>query len=145
MKASPLINIRMSGRWRVLLLLGTLLASNSMVLPVQAAGVVGNGTAASCTETAFADALAVGGNITFNCGAAPATIVFTFFKMVLTSATIDGGGLITLSGGNAVSLFQVFTGQHPHPEQYQLDARFRDLWSNSEYRQAHRQQQPDHK
>ena len=56
-------------------MLGTLLASNFMALPVQAAVVVGNGTAASCTETAFDDALAVGGNITFNCGAAPVTIL----------------------------------------------------------------------
>ena len=43
---------------------------------VRAAGVVGTGTAASCTEAAFANALSGGGTVTFNCGGA-ATITLT--------------------------------------------------------------------
>ena len=39
-------------------------------------GVVGTGTAASCTEAAFASAVAAGGVITFDCGGA-ATIGMT--------------------------------------------------------------------
>jgi predicted outer membrane repeat protein len=65
----------------------------------QAAGVVGNGTPASCTDAALNTALAGGGTVTFNCGAAPVTIVVIGSKIISTSTTIDGGGLVTLSGG----------------------------------------------
>jgi len=41
-------------------------------------GMVGDGTAASCTSKAMASAIAAGsGNITFTCGAAPVTVVIT--------------------------------------------------------------------
>lgn len=72
-----------------------------------AGGVVGNGTPASCTEAALNAALAGGGLVTFNCGGA-ATITFTYYKTIEADTTIDGGGVITLSGGNAAGLFQVF-------------------------------------
>jgi predicted outer membrane repeat protein len=67
--------------------------------------VVGNGTAASCTEAAFDAALATaqtgGGTITFNCGPAVATIPFSVFKTVtLGNVTIDGGGRIILNANN---------------------------------------------
>lgn len=75
-----------------------------------AAGVVGTGTAGSCTETAFDTALAGFGAVTFNCGAAPVTITFTSQKVITGNTTIDGGGLITLSGGNATRLFSVGNG-----------------------------------
>ncbi|HEY7060244.1 MAG TPA: hypothetical protein VII06_02110 [Chloroflexota bacterium] len=45
--------------------------------PVAAAGVVGAGTAASCTEAALNTALAGGGSVTFNCGAAAVVINVT--------------------------------------------------------------------
>lgn len=65
--------------------------------------VVGDGTPESCTCKAVSDAVAKGGKITFNCGAAPHTIVMTEPARVFNRATpdvvIDGGGLITLSGG----------------------------------------------
>jgi len=67
--------------------------------PAQAAGVVGNGTAASCTEAALNQALAGGGVVTFNCGASPVTIRVAE-KLISINTTLDGGGnLITLSGG----------------------------------------------
>src|SRR6202040_3940921 len=58
---------------------------------------VGTGTAASCTETALANALAKGGVIRFNCGAS-ATITLTSQKTLRTDVdtTIDGQGNITL-------------------------------------------------
>ena len=77
-----------------------------------AGGVVGSGSAASCTEAAF-DTIFLnaqnsgGGVITFNCGPDPAVIVFTTMKSVATATEIRGGDRITLSGGNAVGLFQV--------------------------------------
>ena len=70
--------------------------------------VVGNGSPASCSETAFNTALAQGGSITFSCGAQPHKIVFTTYKQIGQAILIDGGGLITLSGNNTTSLFQVF-------------------------------------
>src|SRR3989442_11315302 len=62
---------------------------------------VGNGTAASCTETALQFALAFaaihgGGTIKFNCGRAPVIITLTD-TLKIPNKTIDGGGLITLS------------------------------------------------
>jgi len=74
-----------------------------------AAGTVGTGTPASCTETAFDTALLGGGAVTFNCGGAT-TITFTSTKTISAATTISGGDVITLSGGNAVRLFNVTGG-----------------------------------
>ena len=77
-----------------------------------AAGVVGTGTAASCSDAALDAALAGGGLVTFDCGG-PATIDIstgTGTKMIAVDTTIDGGGLITISGGDAVGLFSVNSG-----------------------------------
>src|SRR5437867_3207259 len=67
-------------------------------------GVVGNGTPGSCTDAAFGTALASGGNVTFNCGPDPVTIVVTE-KTITTDTTIDGGGKVTLSGNSANRVF----------------------------------------
>lgn len=66
---------------------------------------VGSGTAASCTETALANALAKGGVIRFNCGG-PATITLTSQKTLRTdvNTTLDGQGQITLDGGGTTRL-----------------------------------------
>ncbi|HXW45422.1 MAG TPA: hypothetical protein VEL03_11580 [Streptosporangiaceae bacterium] len=64
--------------------------------------VIGDGTPASCTSAAVVKAVAEGGVITFNCGPSPVTITMTATaKVVNTSRRIvlDGGGLVTLSGG----------------------------------------------
>lgn len=63
---------------------------------------VGNGTAASCTSQAVVKAVRKGGVIRFRCGASPVTIVMKkTAKVRNTSAKVvlDGGGLVTLSGG----------------------------------------------
>ena len=75
-----------------------------------AAGTVGTGTPASCTEAALDTALSGGGSVDFDCGAAPHTIVVTSPKIISDSTVIDGGGLITLSGGNTVRIFEVQAG-----------------------------------
>jgi hypothetical protein len=86
--------------------------------------VVGTGTAASCTASAFIDAVAQGGRITFNCGAEPVMITLDRPAKVVNSASddvvIDGGGKVTLSGGgrsrilymNTCDQQQVWTTSH---------------------------------
>ncbi len=77
-----------------------------------AAGVVGTGTAASCTDAALDAALAGGGLVTFDCGG-PATIDIstgTGTKTITADTTVDGGGLIIISGGNSVGVFDVNPG-----------------------------------
>ncbi len=62
---------------------------------------VGTGTAASCTPAALQAAATAGGTIVFNCGAAPVTITVSTPITVTRETVIDGGGLVTLSGGGA--------------------------------------------
>jgi predicted outer membrane repeat protein len=81
------------------------LAAHSAPRPVQAAGVVGNGTAASCTESALAAALAGGGAIRFNCGPAPITIPITRTAEIAAPTEIDGGGRVTLDAGGRTRIF----------------------------------------
>ena len=81
-----------------LLVFGVLGATSSAF-----ACVVGTGTSASCTEAALDTCLPGGGSfdgtVTFNCGGAPATITVTSIKTISADTTIDGGSLITTSGG----------------------------------------------
>ncbi|MDP9372644.1 MAG: Ig-like domain repeat protein [Chloroflexota bacterium] len=77
---------------------------------VRAAGAVGTGTAASCTEAALDDALAAGGLVTFDCGADPVTITISSTKTITGNTTIDGGGKIAISGGGTVRVLAVDAG-----------------------------------
>jgi hypothetical protein len=65
--------------------------------------VVGRGTAAGCTSAAVVAAVAKGGIVTFDCGAAPVTITLAETVKIHNFAdrdtVIDGGGKVTLSGG----------------------------------------------
>ena len=65
--------------------------------------VIGDGTPESCTCDEFIDAVAQGGKIVFDCGPDPITIVMDRPAKVFNDANpdivIDGGGLVTLSGG----------------------------------------------
>jgi hypothetical protein len=78
-------------------------AEPSDALRAPARHVVGHGTPASCTAAAFRKAVAKGGTITFDCGPNPVTIVMDKQAEVHNDASpkvvIDGGGLVTLSGG----------------------------------------------
>jgi hypothetical protein len=85
--------------------------------------VVGRGTPASCTSAAVVRAVAKGGIITFNCGPAPVTITMTATAKVVNTShrvVLDGGGLVTLSGGgkhrilymNTCDKKQVWTTDH---------------------------------
>src|SRR5229473_3588860 len=95
-----------------------LLATLSAVLTLAAtssafACVVGTGTSASCTEAALNACLPGGGGfdgtVTFACGGA-ATITVTSTKTISANTTIDGGSVITISGGGTVGVFSVNSG-----------------------------------
>jgi hypothetical protein len=68
--------------------------------------VIGSGTPESCTFDALSAAVARGGVITFDCGAAPHTIPVTAtLRLPLDKDTvIDGGGTITLDGGGTTQI-----------------------------------------
>ena len=74
-----------------------------------AAGVVGNGTPGSCTEAALNAALSGGGIVTFSCGGSAVTIPITSTKTISAALAtdVDGGGLVTLDGQDAVRIFSV--------------------------------------
>src|SRR5581483_483542 len=82
------------------------------------APVHANGTVTDClTDDDFSNKLAGGGLVTFNCGNfnQAATIVFGSgssggTKTITADTTIDGGFLITLSGGFGYRLFVVNSG-----------------------------------
>ncbi|HTN89054.1 MAG TPA: hypothetical protein VL242_35495 [Sorangium sp.] len=67
--------------------------------------VIGDGTPESCTSAAVVAAVAGGGVITFDCGPDPITITLEqtakIFNDTGPEIVIDGGGLVTLSGGGA--------------------------------------------
>jgi Fibronectin type III domain len=83
-------------------------APSSCTAPISAVNtagntnVVGNGTPASCTESALAAAIAAGGVVTFNCGSSPSRLVLTSTKSITQDTVIDGGNLVTLDGGGQV-------------------------------------------
>lgn len=86
--------------------------------------VIGDGTPASCTSDAVVEAVAAGGIITFACGPEPITITLDrtakIFNDTGPEIVIDGGGLVTLSGGgqrrvlymNTCDEAQVWTTSH---------------------------------
>jgi len=82
--------------------------------------IVGTGTPGSCTSSALALAVRSGGDITFDCGPDPVTIVVsqTLYTCNTTTCqhgwegaepvdhmTLDGGGTVTLSGGGVRGIF----------------------------------------
>jgi len=75
-----------------------------------AAGVVGTGSPASCTEAALNAALSGGGLVTFNCGTGGHTITVTSEKAIAADTEIDGGGLVAISGGNATRILSAGAG-----------------------------------
>jgi len=83
--------------------------------------IVGNGNPSSCTSAALDAAVQKGGIITFNCGPNPATIKLTQQIRInnvaganrLGDTAIDGGGKVTLDGGNAARIFYLNACEQP--------------------------------
>ena len=67
--------------------------------------VVGDHTPGSCTSAGLQAAAAAGGTIVFDCGPAPVTIAVTQTIVFAKATVIDGGGLVTLSGGGTARIF----------------------------------------
>ena len=113
--------------------------------------VVGDGTPESCTADAFIDAVAGGGVITFDCGPDPVTITLDrpakVFNDTGPEIVIDGGGLVTLSGGGTTRILymntcdedQVWTTSHcddqDHPRLTVQNLTFIDADSRGETEQ----------
>ncbi|OIP37032.1 MAG: hypothetical protein AUK47_14255 [Deltaproteobacteria bacterium CG2_30_63_29] len=113
---------------------------------------VGTGSPASCTSEAFVSAVAGGGVITFNCGPDPVTITLNETAKIVNNTgvgpdskiVIDGGGLVTLSGGGAHRILymntcdeaQVWTTSHcqdqDHPKLTVQNLTFIDANSKGE-------------
>jgi hypothetical protein len=70
--------------------------------------VVGTGTPDSCTQAALQAAVTKGGIVTFSCGSAPVSIALsaTINVPIDKDTVIDGGGLVTLDGQNAVQILR---------------------------------------
>lgn len=110
--------------------------------------VVGDGSPGSCTADAFITAVDRGGVITFDCGLDPVTITLDRPAKVRNDASdivvIDGGGLVTLSGGGSTRILymntcdpdQVWTTDHcqdqDHPRLTVQNLTFIDADSRSE-------------
>lgn len=71
---------------------------------------VGDGSAASCSESALVAAIAAGGVVTFDCGPDPVTITVTAELKIATDLVLDGGGTVTLSGGGTTRIINMDTG-----------------------------------
>jgi hypothetical protein len=75
--------------------------------------VIGTGAPESCTADDFIEAVAQGGVIVFDCGPDPVTITLDrpakVFNDGLPDIVIDGGGLITLSGGHTTRILYMNT------------------------------------
>lgn len=75
--------------------------------------IIGTGTPESCTAEAFIEAVAKGGIIVFNGGPKPFTITLDepakIFNNAKPDVVIDGGGLVTLSGGGKTRILYMNT------------------------------------
>jgi hypothetical protein len=75
--------------------------------------IIGAGTSESCSAEDFIDAVADGGTIVFDCGPDPITLTLTVPAKVVNNAdpdiVIDGGGLVTLSGGGQTRILYMNT------------------------------------
>lgn len=110
--------------------------------------MIGDGTKESCTADAVIAAVAQGGVITFSCGPDPVTITLDrpakIFNNTGPRIVIDGGGLVTLSGGGATRILymntcdeaQVWTTSHcqdqDHPQLTVQNLTFIDADSRNE-------------
>jgi hypothetical protein len=75
--------------------------------PLDGAITLGNGTPGSITTAQIQAALANGGRIRLDQGPAPSTIVVSQTLVASRETVLDGGGLVTLSGGDARRILSI--------------------------------------
>lgn len=78
-------------------------AAEPLVAPI----VLGNGSPGSVSTAQIQAALDTGGPIRFDLGSAPSTIVVSSTLVASKETVLDGGGLVTLSGGNARRILSI--------------------------------------
>jgi parallel beta-helix repeat protein len=89
--------------------------------------VVGDGTPAGCTAAALQQAASGGGTIVFRCGSAPVTITVASQITFTKETVLDGGGLVTLSGGQTSRILYLDSGYDtPTPRLVVQRLTFRD-------------------
>lgn len=94
-------SVKRPARGILILLIAMTALGLGQVKPAFAAGIVGNGAPASCTEAAFDSVLASQvEQIKFNCGPAVKTIVLTTTKTLSWTTIINGGNKIILQAKN---------------------------------------------
>ena len=75
--------------------------------------IIGNGTPESCDAESFIEAVAQGGTTVFDCGPDPITLTLPRPAKVFNDANpdivIDGGGLVSLSGGGRTRILYMNT------------------------------------
>jgi hypothetical protein len=76
--------------------------------------VLGNGSPGSISTAQLQAALDAGGHIRLDQGAAPSSITVTSTLVASRETVLDGGGLVTLSGGNARRILRIV---NPNPAQ----------------------------
>ncbi len=79
---------------------------------IAGASVLGNGTPGSVTTAQIQTALSAGGVIAFNLGPNPSTITVSQTLIASRETVLDGGGLVTLSGGNSRRILSII---NPNP------------------------------
>jgi hypothetical protein len=88
---------------------GPAIKTPARIIAAPAAGVVGDGTPESCTQSAYINALSGGGLVTFDCGG-PKTITITSgVFLTLHDWIIDGGQVITLAASGTSQFFRLDT------------------------------------
>jgi predicted outer membrane repeat protein len=119
-----MIRQSLSARWieaiaALLLVGGGATHAQSFCTPVSAepsagAVIIGNGTPGSVTTADIQNALAAGGTIRFNVGAAPTTVNLTSTLVASRATVLDGAGVVTLSGSGMRRILSIV---NPNPAQ----------------------------
>lgn len=79
-------------------------------VPVQLVDTSSPDHAIACTESALRAAASAGGVIAFDCGTDPVTITLTASLRITADTVIDGGGNVAISGGGAVRIIDMNSG-----------------------------------
>lgn len=85
-------------------------AALALLLAAALAPSAALGAVQPCTEAGLDAAVAAGGTNTFACVGATTITISTSKSVTVANLTLDGGGLLTISGGNALNIFTVNNG-----------------------------------